>query len=193
MRSIAHDAMRRAGRDPSSNRLGLNDIGLLVYEGDIHPKICRLAEVPTDATHIRPFIVLDQPTMQGGSGHGIIRFNLLDGQGTLRYTSRSRYALKTGQNFVTPPTWLPLADQNPDGTWSMQVSIGNNSLFALHPFDWLHVGGEVRAQLSGDGEISTKMGRLMSKLTAALHESVSLDELLSEQEEEAPLELHGQH
>lgn len=186
LRNFAADAMRRAGHQAAGDQLRLDDIGVLIYEGDTHPRIYRTAEVPTVATHIRPFIVLNQPYMQGSGGHGTIRFNLVDEEGNLRYTNRSRYRLKSGQNFVTPPTWLPLDDQNPVGNWSLQVTVGDQN-FAMLDVDWLPVGGEARAQFNGDGEIDELTFKLMTRRAAK--ETVSLDELLGDQVEEAPIKV----
>src|SRR5262249_45821521 len=134
-----------------------------------------------------------QPAAHSVTGNGIIGFNLIDEEGNLRYSSRSRYKIEPGQNFLTPPTWFPLADQNPDGTWSIAVNLGNNRLLAVHEFGWLFVGGEVRAQFTGDGEISPVLRRLMENPSPTLEESVSLDDLLLEQAEESPLALHNEH
>jgi hypothetical protein len=122
---MAAAAMYRAGFRPDGNPdVQLADIGLLVYDGMQNPKICRSSAVPTNATHIRPFIVLDMPYLADPGTDGIIRFNLLDGSGKLCFQSRSRYHVKQGKNFITPKTWLPLVDQQLGGTWSLQVSMG---------------------------------------------------------------------
>jgi hypothetical protein len=183
-REIADKALHRAGRRADDPQVQLGDIGLLVYEGDNDPKICRLSDVPTNATHIRPFIVLELPELPDTGGNGVIRFNLVDGLGKLRYTSRSRYTVKRGQNFITPKTWLPLADQQVDGAWSLQVCVGDSAPFAIHEFEWLHVGGEARAQFNGDGEIDELMQPAFNQ---SVEESISLDELLADQGDEAPL------
>lgn len=185
IRQNANKAMQRAGRNPHDSPLHLNDIGLLIYEGSKQPQIYRTAEVGTDATHIRPFMVINNPDMHS-TGQGTIRFNLIDEQGQLRFTNRSRYTVKPGQNFITPSTWLPLNDQDFAGKWTMQVNIGESTLFAIHEFNWFQVGGEVRAQFTGDGEID--------ELAYSYEpgESLSLDELLASQGEAAPLAI-GSH
>jgi hypothetical protein len=186
LRKLAIDAMDRAGYEGGNGHLQLDDIGILMYDDGANPRIYRTAEIPTTASHIRPFIVLNQPVIQGGSGRGTIRFNLVDGDGNLRFTNRSGYLLKAGQNFVTPPTWLPLDGQAPDGLWSLQVTVGAEK-FATMGLVWLPVGGEVRTMFNGDGELDERMVRLMERRTAT--QTMSLDELLGDQVEEAPIRI----
>ena len=49
-------------------------------------------------------------------------------------------------------TWLPLADEELDGTWMLHVTLGSTPL-AITRFEWLQVGGVQRARFNGDGEI----------------------------------------
>ena len=191
--AVADEAMERAGRILDEESIHLNDIGLLVYDDEKNPRIYRTSDVPTDACHVRPFIVLFQPEMPESSGSGVLRFNLIDEGRNLRYTSRAKYRLHPGQNFVTPPTWLPLAGQKIDGPWSLVITIGDTPL-GITEFDWLQVGGEVRAQFNGDGEIDQRTRRWLDLRTT---EQVSLDELLADQAdveietEEPSLELNS--
>jgi hypothetical protein len=177
--AFADEAMEQVGRVPDESSIHLNDIGLLVYDDEKNPKIYRTSDVPTDACYVRPFIVLFQPEMPEGSGNGVLRFNLIDERRNLRYTSRAKYRLHPGQNFVTPPTWLPLANQNIDGPWSLVVTIGDTPL-GIVDFGWLQVGGEVRARFDGDGEIDQRTRRWLDLRGL---EPVSLDELLADQAE----------
>jgi hypothetical protein len=188
----AERALQRAGQPITNNQAQLSDIGLLVYEGTNEPQIVRLGDVPTNATHVRPFAVFDLSTTGGNTVTGAIRFNLIDGDGNLRYTMRSRYTLKNGVNFITPPTWLPLKDQNPGGMWSLQINVGDGDPVAIHEFKWLAVGGELRAALTGDGEIDEVMKDVIEQHTAA-DETMSLDELLGDQGEVAPALMHARH
>ncbi len=185
----ADRALYRAGYRPDDNPdVQLADIGLLVYEGSNEPKLCRLSDVPTDATHIRPFIVLNAPHLPDAGSDGVIRFNLVDGSGKLRYTSRSRYTVKRGQNPIIPKTWLPLTDQQMDGTWSLQLCIGDNAPFAVHEFHWLQIGGQVRAHFNGDGEIDELM---QPAINQNVDDPVSLDELLADQAEDTPMVMNA--
>ncbi len=191
-RIAAERALRRAGQSVRNSEAQLTDIGLLVYEGRNEPHISRLGDVPTNATHIRPFVVYDLSAAAVTSAAGTIRFNLIDAEGRLRYTVRSRYTLKRGINFITPPTWLPLNEQNPDGVWSLQINVGDGAPIAIHEFKWFEIGGELRAAFTGDGEIDDLMKDVIEQHTAP-EETVSLDELLGEQGEIAPTLTQARH
>jgi len=184
----ADKALYRAGNPNDNPDVQLSDIGLLVYEGTNEAKLCRLSDVPTDATHIRPFIVLNMPNLNDNGTDGVIRFNLVDGTGKLRYTSRARYTVKRGQNPIIPKTWMPLNGEQIDGIWSLQFCVGDNAPFAIHEFRWLQVGGQVRAQFTGDGEIDELMQPAVSQ---NVDDPISLDELLADQGEEAPMVMNA--
>jgi hypothetical protein len=177
-------ARDNAGNSNYDLDIELLDIGLLVYEDDNHPKIFRLGEVPDHSRHIRPFIVL-QALNVTNTDHKVIRFNLLDGAGQLRYTSRSRYRLKSQANFVTPSTWLPIKDVVPSGDWTLQINIGEGSPLAIHEFRWFEVGGALRAQFDGDGELDEPTRDLMLRSSKGL----ALEDLLAVQEEEIPVKV----
>ncbi len=177
VQAVADDAMARAGHVIAENSIHLHDIGLLVYDDLKTPKIYRTSDIPTDAAYLRPFVVLNQPEMPGASGGGVLRFSLIDSKRKLRYTSRAKYRLHPGQNFVTPPTWLPLTDQQPDGAWMLHVTLSDTP-FAILNFQWLQVGGAQRARFNGDGEIDA---RTLQKLGGPAQAPLSLDELLADQ------------
>jgi hypothetical protein len=175
----ASTAMKRAGHTPKSSQPYLDDIGLLVYDGDESPEIARLNDIHTDSTHVRPFVVVNIPPVRSGGVHGILRFNLIDGSNNLRFTSRAQYALQTGPNFITPSTWLPLHDQPLNDMWTLEVTIGQ-MLLGVHQFGWLPIGGQRRAQFDGDGEIDLTTRRW---LDLQGNERVSLDDLLADQQQ----------
>src|SRR5579859_874250 len=191
-RVASERALRRAGQAVINSQAQLSDIGLLVYEDAGEPQIVRMGDVPTNAAHIRPFVVFELSAAAAASAVGTIRFNLIDGQGNLRYTVRSRYTLRHGVNFITPPTWLPLKEQNPGGMWSLQINVGDGEPIAIHEFRWFTVGGELRAALTGDGEIDEVMKDVIEQHTAA-DDTMSLDELLGEQDEVAPAVMQARH
>ncbi len=175
--AVAAEAMARAGHVIAENSIHLHDIGLLVYDDLKTPKIYRTSDIPTDAAYIRPYILLSQPEMPGASGSGILRFSLVDGKRKLRYTSRDKHLLHPGQNLVTPPTWLPLANQQLEGTWMLHVTLGSTPL-AIINFEWMQVGGAQRARFNGDGEIDARM---LKQLGGPAQTPLSLDELLADQ------------
>jgi hypothetical protein len=176
---VADRAMTRAGHVVSEASIHLDDIGLLVYDDLKTPKIYRTTDIPTDAAYVRPFIVLSQPEMPGASGYGVLRFSLIDGKRKLRFTSRAKYRLHPGQNFVTPPTWLPLAGEQLEQTWMLHIMLSDTPL-AIINFDWLQVGGTMRARFNGDGEIDAQT---LQQLGGAAQVPLSLDELLADQGE----------
>ncbi len=148
----AIQAARQAAMAEGIERFVLHDVGMLVYEGKTEPNVYRLTDIPTTATHLRPFIVIS-PRIQDDMPNKL-RFNLIDRSGVLRYTAKVKKVLKAGENFVTPPTWLPLAGREVNSAaWSLEVAVDGLEL-AVHEFGWLPVGGESRAQFTGDGEIN---------------------------------------
>lgn len=180
-RKIANEAVRRSAHQPNNNAdWQLADIGLLVYNDTKKPIICRSSAVPTNATHIRPFVVFDMPYLSNHGTDDIICFKLIDGSGKVCYQSKARYHVKHGQNFITPKTWLSLTNQQLESTWTLPISIGDTPSCAIHQFEWLEVGGEVRAQFNGDGEIDELSQSVAEEIT-------SLDELLADQGDEVPM------
>ncbi|MCC7446741.1 MAG: hypothetical protein IT324_04955 [Anaerolineae bacterium] len=182
--AAALQAMQRAGYGSRNRRirsLALADIGLLVYEGTTHPRISRNTDVPTSATHIRPYVVLYQPIMPNSSGYGGVQLDLRDHDGTLRYTSDETYTLKPGKNFVTPPTWLPLHNQPTEDGWTLEVRVGD-TLIGVHAINWLQIGGATRAQFNDEGEIDPRARRWKE---LDFDEPLSLEDLLAEQAREA--------
>ncbi len=176
-REVAEAAMRRVHRKWNRASLRIEDIGLLVYHSGSEPKICRVTKVPTDASHIRPFIVLHQPPMPRASGLGRLQFVLRDYAGEIRYRSLATYQLKTGKNFITSQTWLPLEDVSVGATWTLEVDMSSTPL-ALHAFGWMEVGGLMRTQFDGDGEMGK---RTMQSMKLRGLDPLSLDDLLAAQ------------
>jgi hypothetical protein len=172
--TVAAEAMRCAGYDPNEGGLQLDDIGLLVYHGkDSEPKIYRTSDVPTDALYVRPFVMLRHSWSANTTV--TIRFDLLDDNWKLVYTSDNLYSLQYHQNFITPKTWLPLHDQESPDVWSLEVFV-ENRLIGVHDFEWLQIGGEVRTLFNGEGELDAQSSRL-----ADTDRPLTVDELLEEQ------------
>jgi hypothetical protein len=170
-------AAERAKAEDGDIDLELNDIGMLVYKGTIEPSVYRLEDVPITASHIRPFVVISP--YHKDEFFSSIRFNLIDEQGKLRYTAKVKKVLSERQNFLTPTTWLPLAAQDNMGkSWWLEVNVDAQQL-AMHQFRWLPVGGETRAQFTGDGEIDEL---LLNAELLAPDDPISLDALLAGQQ-----------
>jgi hypothetical protein len=133
--------------------------------------------VLVDTHFLRPFIELWLPYRS----RGMVRFELLDSAGRLRYVDEAEYDLERGDNVLLPSTWLPLRGKTiPPGRWRLQVMAGD-TLLAAHPFGWQPVGGgELQPYIASDGEISPA---LQQALRARSREAVSLSDLLADQED----------
>jgi len=178
-KSIAEQAVRRAGNKTDTWLLKLEDIGVLAYHGDDSPDVVRVNAVPTSTRHLRPFVVIDLPYQQG---KGTIRFEMVDEQGQKRYEYSNVYHLKYGHNFLTPPTWLPLPTDRDTGRWRLKVSIGEKPL-AIHDFTVRGedvISSQIRNMLKEDGEIDPWLAKTISDHDQ-LGGSMSLDELLANQ------------
>jgi len=176
MHRVAAQAVRRAGQNPDTLAVAPVDIGVLAYESrEATPTLYRETRLPEDAAYIRPFMLLRSPRR----ARGRIRFELLDGQGALRFVDETEWELKAGETFVYPATWLP-ADRIEDfgGEWTLRVYAAE-TLLAAHEFAWWDSGGgDLRRYLTGDGEISDD---LLEGLSGTHVERLSLDDLLDDQ------------
>lgn len=176
MHRVAARAVRRAGHDPDALAVAPVDIGVLAYESrEATPTLYRETRLPEDAAYIRPFMLLRSPRR----ARGMIRFELVDGQGAVRFVDETEWELKAGETFVYPATWLPTERiEDYSGEWTLRVYAAD-TLLAVHDFTWWDSGGgELRRYLTGDGEISDD---LLEELSGARVERLSLDELLDEQ------------
>jgi hypothetical protein len=175
--STARQAMRRAGYAGGENYAEITDIGLLAYRQSDEPKLVRQSDVLLDTDFVRPFAEFWLPYRS----RGMVRFELVDSEGRMRYADESEYDLERGKNVLLPGTWLPLRGKTiASGQWRLNVMAGG-TLLAVHPFGWRNVGGgELKPYIGTDGEISPA---LQWALHAKAREAVSLDDLLSDQEE----------
>lgn len=183
-RAVADQAVMRAGNALDTWMLDLDDIGVVAYHGDSSPDIARLDPITPDATHLRPFIVIDLPYEKG---RGTIRFELFDESGEKRFEASNLYQLTRGRNFITTKTWLPLEQDRSGGRWSLRVSIGDKPL-AVHEFEMREgYSGGLRSVIREDGEIDPWLIDRLSE-----HEDsrtgLSLDDLLADQAEVGEIE-----
>jgi hypothetical protein len=186
-RAVADKAVRRAGNELDTWLLDVDDIGVLAYNGDKTPNLCRLNAIPSDTTHLRPFVVINLPYKQG---KGALRFELLDETGVKRYDMQKTYQLKGGPNFITPPTWLPMDENHKGGKWSLRVSIGDKPL-AVHEFTLKAAyGGQIRSFLHEDGEIDPWLSKSIAEQDKG-GGGMSLDDLLAAQEDAGDLEMEN--
>jgi len=178
---VANQALVRAGNKPDSWLLNLEEIGILAYTGEKKPDGVWTGAVSAQASHLRPYVVINLPYKQG---RGTIRFQLFDETGEKRFDKGKIYDLKQGPNFVYPPTWLPMEENHPGGRWTLRVNIGDRPL-AIHEFT-------VREGYNGTmGQFLTEDGEIDSTVSSAVLElgddssGMSLDELLAFQEDDA--------
>lgn len=169
--------MKSAGYEGGSAYVQVADIGLLSYRQSSEPKLVRYGDVLMDTRYLRPFVDLALPYAVSG----VVRFELMDSEGRLRYADEARYDLDEGKNTLLPGTWLPLDGKKlRPGRWQLRVLAGG-ALVAVHDFGWQPVGGgTIQRYSDGDGEISLELQRAMQSKP---REAVSLSELLADQEE----------
>ncbi len=176
----ARQAMARAGYEASSDYVQVADLGLLAYRYANEPKLVRGGAVLMDTRYLRPFADLLLPYPASGE----VRFELIDGEGRLRYADEAQYDLDGGRNTIVPGTWLPLEGKGISrGEWTLRLLAGD-TLLAVHRFGWQPVGGGViQRYIASDGELSDA---LQQALAARQRQAVSLSELLADQEEQPP-------
>jgi hypothetical protein len=177
MHRVAVEAIRSAGQDPQTLPVAPVDIGVLAYESENKtPSLYRETRLPERTAFVRPFALLRSPSR----ARGTIRFELVDGSGDTCFVDETKWELKQGETFVYPDTWLP-ADRIIDtvGDWQLRIYAAG-MLLAIHEFTWWDEGGgDFRAYLTGDGEISDD---LVEDLSSARLGRLSLDDLLDDQE-----------
>lgn len=173
----ADRAMRRAGYDVSPDYVQVTDIGVLAYRHTDEPRLVRYGDVMLDSRYLRPFAELWLPY----EARGEVRFELVDDNGRVRYADESEYDLLPGKNTILPGTWLPLENKAiQPATWRLRL-LASETLLAVHAFGWREVGGgRIQRYMTSDGEISPT---LQQALQSSPRESVSLSDLLSDQEE----------
>ncbi|MCS6870862.1 MAG: hypothetical protein RML95_03590 [Anaerolineae bacterium] len=176
-KEVAQRAMQRARSRPENWLLSLEDIGVLAYHGDDTPDVVRLNPVASDTTHLRPFAVVRLPFEQSKSA---IRFELLDEHGVRHFLANEQHALREGNNFIAPRTYMPMLRKRTSGIWRLRLSIGNR-LLAEHEFSieaW--AATPVRNALADDGEVDQWLASAILE-QGRQGSGMSLDELLADQ------------
>lgn len=173
----ALDAVRAAGHDPDEMKVLPVDVGLVVYRGD-ERAVYRTNDVPDDADYVQPYVQLRLPSRAVGK----VRFELLDSDGQVLFVHEDKHVLERGRNLLSSAARLPIHDgHNMNGGWELRISADGMPL-ATHRFFWEEDSAAViRRHLGEDGEISNEMRMLLAENRL---ESVSLDELLSPQNDE---------
>lgn len=175
------EAIRTAGHDPSTLQVLPIDLGVMVYKDNNQPEIYRMDAIPDDVDYVRPFVELELPSAVSGR----IRFEILDSNGKSLFVDENSYQLKRGTQPIIAQTWLPVHDaQDLDGMWQLRVS-ADGVLLANHTFEWDREPdpAAIRRHIEEDGEMSADLREAMA---ASRLERMSLDELLSDQEDSQP-------
>jgi hypothetical protein len=174
----AIDAAREAGLNPAEAVVLPVDIGVMAFSGDDDPVIFRTATVPDNIDYLQPFVQLRLPTRAVGR----VKFEIIDSDGQVLFIHEDRHQLKPGMNLITPSARLPIHDAHAmSGDWHLRVSADDVPV-ALHHFGWEESASKlIRRHLSEDGEISNEIRTMMAESRL---EKLSLDDLLSDQQEE---------
>jgi hypothetical protein len=168
--------MKRANYGNVPNGVILSDVGLLAYRAPQSPKIVRTTPVMTDTRWLRPFVEVR------GSNHGksTVALEIVDNKGRTHFRDEATVRLR-GKTRILTETWLPLERiVLSGGRWSV-VLIINEVRVAVHRFEWAAIGNEdILEDVHEDGEIGDELRSAVSK---GKFRKMSLDELLSDQEE----------
>ena len=174
----AIQATQRAGINPNWASVLPIDIGLVGFSDNQTGIIYRIAPIPAQIKYIQPFVKLHVRH----ATHKRIRFEIKDDQDSPVLKSEKEYALKIGENLVTPATRLPVAKlETIKGLWKLWI-YENDEPLAVHHFGWERdsVGG-VTVPISQDGEISPE---LTDELESQFG-TISLDELLGDDSDQS--------
>ncbi|MCA9903136.1 MAG: hypothetical protein KC547_04700 [Anaerolineae bacterium] len=176
----ALEAVRSAGIDPAESPVLPVDLGVMAFTSDRPPSLHRTRPILDNVDYIQPFVQLRLTTRAAGK----IRFEIVDSDGQILFVHEEFHDLKPGMNLISPPSRLPIHDaQAMHGDWSLRVS-ADGIVLAEHHFQWMESTEKViRRHVQVDGELSGEMRQMLEDNRL---ERMSLDDLLSEQEEEVP-------
>jgi hypothetical protein len=171
-------AVEQAGLNPDEVQVLPVDVGVMIYRGDDDPVVYRTQPVPDDADYIRPYVQLRLPTKAVGR----VKFEIVDGDGQVLFVHEDIHNLERGRNLVTPSTWLPIHDAHAMyNQWQLRITADGTPL-ATHQFEWAESTTKaMRRHITEDGELSNELRATLAENRLG---SMSLDELLSYQEEE---------
>ncbi len=174
-------AAHAVGLHPRVSTLYPSDIGVLVYRDGDEPQIVRDWEVPDDIDYLQPYVELHVPR----AASGVVRFEVYDADGQLVYVRDEPRELHSGRNLILPRTRLPITPKLAlyDG-WRLRV-LADGYAIAEHIVNFTDVETLDRAPLSAhigeDGEISAQLHEALKGRALG---SISLDDLLSDQEDD---------
>lgn len=174
----ALEAVRRAGIDPAETPVMPVDVGVMAFSGDQQPSLHRTRPVFDDVDYVQPYVTLRLATRAAGK----VRFEIFDSDGQAIFIHEDYHQLKPGENLISPPARLPIHDaQAMHGPWSLRVS-ADGVVLAEHRFTWAESTEKIiRRHVQVDGELSNEMRQMLED---SRPEKISLDDLLSAQDEE---------
>ncbi len=174
----ALDSVRRAGLDPSTLHVLPVDIGVMAFSADKEPVIHRNVPIVDDVDFIQPFVQLRLPT----KAIGRIRFEMIDADGDTVFAHENNQQLQKGLNLISPNARLPIHDQRATANdWLLRVTADGVTI-AEHRFSWQESASKaMRRHINADGELSNEIRVMMAENRLG---KMSLDDLLSEQEDE---------
>ncbi|MBC7810402.1 MAG: hypothetical protein H7175_04610 [Burkholderiales bacterium] len=173
-------AVERAGMDAANIPVLPVDIGVMAFKSDTEPTIYRTRVVPDDIDYLQPFVQLRLPQKATGR----VRFEIIDSDGQVMFIHEDFYKFSRGLNLVTPAARLPIHDAHAmSAEWQLRVT-ADDTLLALHGFNWHETSSRVmRRHMSEDGEVNSEIRAMVAESRL---QKMSLDELLGDQEDEAP-------
>ncbi|MBL8130443.1 MAG: hypothetical protein JNL42_01190 [Anaerolineae bacterium] len=179
----AVDAARNAGIAPESAQVYPVDVGFMAFSGDDDPIVYRTSAIPTDMDYIQPYIQLHLPVRAQGK----VTFEIRDAVGERIFVHEIQRELSPGDNLITPAARLPVHDElDFDGAWELRIS-ANGIPVAVHRITWRESSSRlIRQHIQEDGEISRELKTLVEDSRLG---RLSLDEMLSDQEEAEPVEV----
>lgn len=174
-------AAHAAGLYPSTSTVYPSDIGFLIYRDGDEPQIVRDWEAPDDIDYLQPYVELHVPRAASGT----VRFEVYDADGKMVYARDEERQLKGGRNLILPKTRLPITPKLAlyDG-WRLRV-LADGYAVAEHGLNFSDAAtmdsAPLAAHIGEDGEISAE---LQDALNAGGGGGISLDDLLSDQEDD---------
>ena len=174
-------ALQQAGHQAHELAVLPLDLGIIATRDKESPMVYRSSAVPNDVDTIRPYV----ECQVSSTARGTITFEIYNTQGDLVYQHHQLKTFQPGKNLVVSNTHLPVHDvlQLQEGAWWLRIK-GDNIILANHRITWVDSPSRlVQKHIAEDGEINAV---LRNALTDSALGTMSLDELLSFQEEEPP-------
>jgi len=174
----ALESVARAGLNPDEVKVLAVDVGTIAFTPNGEQQVFRTWSLPDDIDYLQPFVQLRVPM----NADGMIKFEILDGNGETVFAHEDTHHLQRGRNFISPTARLPIHDERyMDGGWQLRVS-ADGVLLSVHQFEFAENTDEaIKRHIGEDGEINTELRAIMAESRLP---KMSLDELLDYQDDE---------